>query len=155
MHREIRAKRRQQESGDDDARQNGRKVRQLMRQAAAERARLVQFPEGLLSGYAKEQIADWDDRLASREALLKTQYANLETALGKLKDQSTWLAGQLAHFGGEVSWPEFDDRADTAETFVAHERDRARDDHEHAGMGLAGRIKPFAVHVAPPGAEAA
>ena len=45
----------------DDARQNGRKVRQLMRQAAAERARLVQFPEGLLSGYAKEQIADWDD----------------------------------------------------------------------------------------------
>jgi flagellar hook-associated protein 2 len=42
------------------------------------------------------QIAGWDDRLASREALLKTHYANLETALGKLKDQSTWLAGQLA-----------------------------------------------------------
>jgi flagellar hook-associated protein 2 len=42
------------------------------------------------------QITDWDDRLAARGALLKTQYANLETALGKLKDQSSWLAGQLA-----------------------------------------------------------
>lgn len=30
-----------------------------MRKAAAGRARLVQFPEGALSGYAKEQIADW------------------------------------------------------------------------------------------------
>jgi flagellar hook-associated protein 2 len=27
---------------------------------------------------------------------LKTQFANLETALGKLKDQSSWLSGQLA-----------------------------------------------------------
>ena len=32
-----------------------------MRKAAAGRARLVQFPEGMLSGYAKEQIADWSD----------------------------------------------------------------------------------------------
>lgn len=44
-----------------DARGNGRRVRELMREAASEQARLVQFPEGLLSGYAKEQIADWDD----------------------------------------------------------------------------------------------
>jgi predicted amidohydrolase len=44
-----------------DAHENGRKVRELMREAAAEQARLVQFPEGLLSGYAKEQIQDWDD----------------------------------------------------------------------------------------------
>ncbi|MEI8406975.1 MULTISPECIES: carbon-nitrogen hydrolase family protein [unclassified Kribbella] len=42
-----------------DARENGKKVRSLMRKAAAGRARLVQYPEGLLSGYAKEQIADW------------------------------------------------------------------------------------------------
>jgi predicted amidohydrolase len=32
-----------------------------MQQAAAGKARLVQFPEGLLSGYAKEQIQDWAD----------------------------------------------------------------------------------------------
>ncbi|MFI6830966.1 carbon-nitrogen hydrolase family protein [Kribbella sp. NPDC050241] len=42
-----------------DARVNGKTVRSLMRKAAAGRARLVQFPEGALSGYAKEQIADW------------------------------------------------------------------------------------------------
>ncbi|TCO46123.1 putative amidohydrolase [Kribbella antiqua] len=42
-----------------DARVNGETVRRLMRKAAAGRARVVQFPEGLLSGYAKEQIADW------------------------------------------------------------------------------------------------
>jgi len=42
-----------------DARVNGDTVRALMRRAAAKRARLVQFPEGMLSGYAKEQIADW------------------------------------------------------------------------------------------------
>ncbi|GAA0574532.1 carbon-nitrogen hydrolase family protein [Kribbella sandramycini] len=40
---------------------NGKKVRSLMRKAAAGRARLVQFPEGMLSGYAKAQIADWAD----------------------------------------------------------------------------------------------
>ncbi|TCO24795.1 putative amidohydrolase [Kribbella steppae] len=44
-----------------DARANGKTVRSLMRKAAGGRARLVQFPEGLLSGYAKEQIADWSD----------------------------------------------------------------------------------------------
>ncbi|MER7244324.1 carbon-nitrogen hydrolase family protein [Kribbella sp. NPDC000426] len=44
-----------------DVRSNGRTVRRLMREAAAEQARLVQFPEGFLSGYAKEQIQDWGD----------------------------------------------------------------------------------------------
>ena len=44
-----------------DARENGRTVREMMREAAAERARLVHFPEGMLSGYAKELVQDWDD----------------------------------------------------------------------------------------------
>ena len=43
-----------------------------------------------------DQIADWDERLQQRQDLLKMQFANLETALGKLKDQSSWLSGQLA-----------------------------------------------------------
>ena len=42
-----------------DVRSNGETVRRLMREAGAEQARLVQFPEGFLSGYAKEQIQDW------------------------------------------------------------------------------------------------
>lgn len=49
-----------QPAGTADARENGRIVRELMRAAAAAGVRLIQFPEGFLSGYAKEQIADWD-----------------------------------------------------------------------------------------------
>ncbi|MEU0213196.1 carbon-nitrogen hydrolase family protein [Streptomyces canus] len=44
----------------DDASQNGLTVRRLMREAAEADARLIQFPEGCLSGYAKEQIGNWD-----------------------------------------------------------------------------------------------
>jgi flagellar hook-associated protein 2 len=42
------------------------------------------------------QIAGWDVRLASKERVMRAQYAAMETALGKLKDQASWLAGQLA-----------------------------------------------------------
>ncbi|HTF53939.1 MAG TPA: nitrilase-related carbon-nitrogen hydrolase, partial [Pseudonocardia sp.] len=50
---------------------NGPKVRSLMKKAAAGKARLIQFPEGMLSGYAKEQIADWSqvDWAAVRDEL--------------------------------------------------------------------------------------
>lgn len=44
-----------------DARQNGATVRKVMRAAAVEGARLVQFPEGMLSGYAKNPIQDWSE----------------------------------------------------------------------------------------------
>jgi predicted amidohydrolase len=50
-----------QPTASADTRDNGHKARELMRQAAAAHVRLIQFPEGFLSGYAKEQIADWDD----------------------------------------------------------------------------------------------
>lgn len=49
-----------QPAASADVRRNGRKTRDLMRQAAGQRARLVQFPEGFLSGYAQEQIVGWD-----------------------------------------------------------------------------------------------
>jgi flagellar hook-associated protein 2 len=42
------------------------------------------------------EIADWDVRLAARRETLQRRYADLETALGQLKNQSSWLAGQLA-----------------------------------------------------------
>ena len=50
-----------QPAGIADTRDNGRKARELMHQAAAAGARVIQFPEGFLSGYAKEQIASWDN----------------------------------------------------------------------------------------------
>jgi flagellar hook-associated protein 2 len=42
------------------------------------------------------QISDWDTRLAAKQNALQRQFANLETALGKMKDQSNWLASQLS-----------------------------------------------------------
>ncbi|WIM96078.1 flagellar filament capping protein FliD [Actinoplanes oblitus] len=45
------------------------------------------------------QIENWDSRLAARKLALQKQYTGLETALGKLKNQSNWLAGQLSGLG--------------------------------------------------------
>ncbi len=42
-----------------------------------------------------QRIDDWDTRLEGRRAALQKQYADLETALGKLKDQSAWLSSQI------------------------------------------------------------
>ena len=47
-------------------------------------------------GDLNDRIAAWDDRLTARQHALQKQYSALEVALGKLKSQSTWLAGQLA-----------------------------------------------------------
>jgi flagellar hook-associated protein 2 len=42
------------------------------------------------------QVSNWDIRLSGRRKALERQFSNLEVALGKLKDQSNWLSGQLA-----------------------------------------------------------
>lgn len=44
-----------------DVGRNGRAIRALMRRAAAAGARLVHFPEGALSGYARNEVARWED----------------------------------------------------------------------------------------------
>jgi flagellar hook-associated protein 2 len=41
------------------------------------------------------RIAAWDVRLAKRREVLTRQFTAMETALSSLKNQSTWLAGQL------------------------------------------------------------
>jgi flagellar hook-associated protein 2 len=43
-----------------------------------------------------DQISNWDVRLVAKREALQKQYSGLEVALGKLKDQSNWLSGQLA-----------------------------------------------------------
>jgi flagellar hook-associated protein 2 len=48
-----------------------------------------------IRGYTT-QIAAFEDRMTLRQQTLTTQYAALETMLGKLKSQSDWLTGQLA-----------------------------------------------------------
>jgi flagellar hook-associated protein 2 len=42
------------------------------------------------------QIGNWDVRLVAKQASLQKTYTGLETALGKLKNQSTWLSGQIS-----------------------------------------------------------
>lgn len=44
-----------------DPRQNGKTIRSGMRHAAHQKARLIIFAEGALSGYVKRQIATWCD----------------------------------------------------------------------------------------------
>jgi len=43
----------------------------------------------------KDRIAAWDLRLAKRKETLTRQFTAMETALSSLKNQSTWLAGQI------------------------------------------------------------
>lgn len=43
-----------------------------------------------------DRIADWDVRLELRRNALTRQFTAMETALGSLQNQSTWLNGQLA-----------------------------------------------------------
>lgn len=43
-----------------------------------------------------DRIASWDLRLARRKEMLTRQFSAMETALSSLKNQSTWLAGQLS-----------------------------------------------------------
>jgi flagellar hook-associated protein 2 len=44
----------------------------------------------------QRSIEDWDVRLVSKKDTLSRQYAALEVALGKMQNQASWLAGQIA-----------------------------------------------------------
>lgn len=46
------------------------------------------------------QIASWDTRLAVREKSLRDQFTAMETALGQMRSQSQWLAGQISSLSG-------------------------------------------------------
>lgn len=56
---------------------------------------LISSREAAVKGL-NDRIADWDVRLTRRRLSLQRQFASLETALSRLKDQGGWLAGQIA-----------------------------------------------------------
>jgi flagellar capping protein FliD len=43
----------------------------------------------------QKQIDDWTDRLTARQATLTAQFNAMETALGTIQNQSTWLTSQI------------------------------------------------------------
>lgn len=49
----------------------------------------------LVTSLAK-QSADWDVRLQDKEAALRQQFSDMETALSKLQTQGNWLSGQIS-----------------------------------------------------------
>jgi flagellar hook-associated protein 2 len=72
-----------------------------------------QFPEkgkqGILQGLIQrrndnirglnDQVNQWDLRLELRKTALQKQFSSLEVAMGKMQQQSSWLASQLAGLG--------------------------------------------------------
>jgi predicted amidohydrolase len=82
-----------------DARVNARQVRASMHVAAAQGARLVHFPEGMLSGYAKNPIQDWSevDWDTVREELLVVMALAAELRL--------WVVLGSAHPLTPPRWP--------------------------------------------------
>jgi predicted amidohydrolase len=74
-----------------DARENGREVRQLMRQAKSEGASLVHFPESAMSGCAKARTKSWErfdwDALA----------AELRSVADLARDLGLWAVVGSAH----------------------------------------------------------
>jgi flagellar hook-associated protein 2 len=50
-----------------------------------------------------DRISDWDTRLASRQATLKSTYSALEVAMSGMKAQQSWLTSQLAGLSGSKS----------------------------------------------------
>jgi predicted amidohydrolase len=82
-----------------DACINGYKVRELMHEAAAGGARLIQFPEGALSGYAKNPIQDWAEVnwLIVREELEAIMYLAAQLKI--------WVVLGSAHPLTPPHWP--------------------------------------------------
>lgn len=55
---------------------------------------LAQGRDKLADDY-QDRIDDWDRRLTARREALTRQFASMETVLGQLKSQSSWLQGQI------------------------------------------------------------
>lgn len=78
---------------------NGSVVRALMKDATDLGARLIQFPEGALSGYAKNPIKNWE------EVNWFNVRTELELILQAAKQHKLWVVLGSAHPLTSPSWP--------------------------------------------------
>jgi predicted amidohydrolase len=82
-----------------DAQANGGEVRKAMREAAKGGARLIQFPEGMLSGYAKNPIQDW------AEVDWKTVQRELKAVMELAGELKLWVVLGSSHPLTPPRWP--------------------------------------------------
>lgn len=82
-----------------NARQNGSEIRALMHDAATQGARLIQFPEGVLSGYAKNPINSWD------EVNWGEVRSELEGIMNLARELQLWVVIGSAHPLTPPHWP--------------------------------------------------
>lgn len=82
-----------------DARKNGAQVRELMQQATESGARLIQFPEGMLSGYAKSPIQDWAE---VNWQIIREELAEIQQLAAQL---GLWVVLGSAHPLTPPNWP--------------------------------------------------
>ncbi|HSX00355.1 MAG TPA: carbon-nitrogen hydrolase family protein [Patescibacteria group bacterium] len=82
-----------------DVHKNSIKVRKLMHAAAADSARLIQFPEGMLSGYAKNPIQDW------AEVDWELVHAELQLIAKLAAKLHLWVVLGSAHRLTPPNWP--------------------------------------------------
>lgn len=78
---------------------NAQKIKTAMRDAAKGHARLIQFPEGMLTGYAKHPIKNWDEvdwQLVERELTAIMQLA---------AELNIWVVLGSAHRLTPPHWP--------------------------------------------------
>jgi len=82
-----------------DCRENSKTIQEYMRRAAEAGCTLIQFPEGALSGYAKEQISEWSD----------IDWIALEDELEEVKKAAKrfnlWVVMGCAYRLSEPEWP--------------------------------------------------
>jgi flagellar hook-associated protein 2 len=75
----------------------GRLLAVALRASDTTTGALVKMAEGQdeLGKDIQDKIEAWDLRLTKRKEMLTRQFSAMETALSSLKNQSTWLAGQI------------------------------------------------------------
>jgi predicted amidohydrolase len=82
-----------------DAALNGQRVRRAMHEAAEGGARLIQFPEGMLSGYAKHPVQDW------AEVDWRVVRSELEAIMKLAKELHIWVVLGSSHQLTPPNWP--------------------------------------------------
>jgi flagellar hook-associated protein 2 len=74
----------------------GAKVKGLSETSQAQITDVINGRKSLIDTM-NDQISNWDIRLATRKDALTRQFSSMETSLSSMKNQSNWLAGQLAN----------------------------------------------------------